>query len=600
MLYTPRDDYGDFHLRVEARINNDGFSSLAFRYPFGPAELEKLRIGGYAVRVNGRPGDLSKTGSLMVFEKVGMRHLVVKEPMVQAGQWFNLEIFAKGNLVVTKLNGQQAISYVNPKTHLMGGRIVLEAIATNRQTVVEYRKIEIKEFKAVAAPPPPAPEGPLGEFVTVLNGKDLTGWRVEGKDDGWKVNPDGELIGQGPDTALVSKRTDYRSLIAKIELSASADTDAFFAFRATPGPGGKVVGLTSRLTGNGEIVRAGYAGIGGRYPATTRPLNKQIQVKPGELFVLEFHVRQDGIRITANGKETGGMGYGAEQFSPGAIGLHIAKGTVRIKKFEISAEGAQPVAPPLVPVGEFVQLFNGQDLAGWQPHLKSAGNWRVVKGVLTGGGEDAGVLHTVRADFKDYHLRLEARFTVPPDADSNGVLFRSLFGRSGYETVFADGKAIGGLYLNGKDFGKSVPAKFPAKVMAGDWFTLDLIAQGNRLTVKVNDKETTDFVDEDHHFKSGHIVLRQGAECKAEFRKIEIRELKPAALPPPARSPACQGSLRAALQREGPDGLAAPCETTGELACREWHPHRLGADRRISLLGTRRLPGFPPAGRGAH
>ena len=539
MLYTPRDDYGDFHLRVEARYNVDALSSLAFRYPYGPAELEKLRIGGYAVRLNGRPEDFSKTGSLMVYEKVGMRHLVNKEPLVQAGQWFNLEIIAKGNLVTTIVNGKEVINYLNPKTHLMGGRIVLEANPTNRPTTLEYRRIDIKEFKAVAAPPQPPPERPLGEFVPVFNGKDLTGWRVEGN-DGWKVSEAGELIGTGPDTALITKRTDYRNFIAKVELSASADVEAFFSFRETQEPGGKVIGLSSRLAGDDALVRAGYAGTNG---SKFESGNQQIRVKPDEVFLLEFHVKQDSIRILANGKVTAGVGYAPDQHSPGAIGLHIAKGTVRIKKFEISAEAPQPVAVPFVPVGDFVPLFNGKDLAGWQPHLKTAGNWSVAKGVLIGEGEDAGILHTVRAEFKDYHLRMEARFTAPADAGSSGVLFRSLLGRSGYEIVFADGKTTGGLQLNGKDFGKSIPAKFPANVMAGDWLTLDFIAQGKRLTVQVNGKETTDFVDEEDLFKDGHIALRQGADCKAEFRKIEIRELKPAAPAPPREPPLAKGAF---------------------------------------------------------
>ena len=562
MLYMPRDDYGDFHLRAEVRINDDGFSSLAFRYPYGPAEIEKLQIGGYAVRVNGQANDLSKTGSLMVYEKIGMRHVVPKQPLVAAGQWFNLEIIARGNLVITKLNGQQPIGFLNPKTHLMGGRIILEANATNRQTVVEYRKIEIKEFKAVPAPELPPPERPLGDFASVLGGKDLAGWRVEGN-DGWKANENGELVGQGPDTALISKRGDYRSFIAKIEFLASADADAFFAFRQTADPDGKakLKGLTSRLTGDGVLVRAGYAGADG---SKLESGNKQIQFQPGEWVTLEFHVKQDGFRILANGKTTGGLNYGPDIHPPGAIGLHIAKGTVRIRKFEISAE-APAAPPPMFAAGDFVPLFNGKDLAGWQPHLNTAGNWRVEKGVLTGAGEEAAILHTTRADFKDFHLCMEARFTVPADADSSGVLFRSLFGRVGYETVFTDGKFTGGLYLNGKDFGKPIAAKFPANIQSGDWFTLDLFAKGNRLSVKVNDKDTTDFVDDENLFRSGHVALRQGAGAKVEFRKIEISELKPIVAVAPPLPP-----VDPPIEKGGKAGFTALFngkDTTG------WQPH---------------------------
>jgi hypothetical protein len=745
-LYTLRDDYGDFHLRLEGRINADGNNWVVLRYPHGEPNMKDLRIGGYAVRVSSSAKDLNKTGSLNVYERVGVRTLPVNEPLVPPGQWFTMDIFAVGNQIDIKVNGQLAKSFVNPKTDLRGGRIVLGFGDTNRQTVVEYRRIEIKEFKAVPAPPQPPPEGPLGEFISVLNGKDLAGWRIEGN-DGWKVAANGDLVGFGPDTALITKRSDYRSFIAKIEVMATADTDAFFAFRQTPDPDGKLKlkGLTSRITGDGALIRAGYAGTDA---ARLESGNQQIQLKAGEWMALEFQVKQNGIRITANGQATGGLNYAPDRHPAGAIGLHIAKGTVRIRKFEISAEGpggavialpppplpppafapvgdfvplfngkdltgwkphkefpgewrvekgiliasapamglarlhterpqfkdfhlrlearsgdkcigtvgfrspdgglpgynaainsikpggvkvggllsqdrkgaplpriaeellppgqwftldviaqgerlivlvdgkkttdtvdasfpaagyislglfgpetiefrkveirelkAIAAPPPILAAGNFVPLFNGKDLAGWQPHLKTAANWRVEKGILTGAGEETGILHTARADYHDFHLRMETRFTAPPDADSSSMIFRSPFGRAGYETVCADGKFSGGLYLNGKDFGKPVPPKFPANIVSGEWFLLEFLARDNRLTVKVNGKETTDFVDAENLFKTGHIVLRQGAGGKIEFRKIAISELKPAiaAPPPPPPEPELAKGAFAAL-----------------------------------------------------
>ena len=171
-----------------------------------------------------------------------------------------------------------------------------------------------------------------------------------------------------------------------------------------------------------------------------------------------------------------------------------------------------------------------------------ANNWRVEGGILTGAGEDAGILHTRRAHFKNYHLRLETRFTAPADAGASSVLVRSAFGRTGYEALFVDGKFEGGVYISGKQSGKAIPAKMPANVKAGEWFTLELIAEGERLRVLVNGKESADFVDGERNFTSGHIALRQGPACKLEFRKIEIKELEaqiaaPAPPPPPPPEP---------------------------------------------------------------
>ncbi len=250
-------------------------------------------------------------------------------------------------------------------------------------------------------------------------------------------------------------------------------------------------------------------------------------MKPGANTTFEFHVRQDNLRVFASNKATSGLNFAPDRHPPGAIGLFVVKGRVRILKFEIAEELLTPVAQKFEPAGEFVPLFNGKDLGGWQPRLEAAENWRVEKGILTGAGAETAVLHTVRADYTDYHVRMEARITAGEGAGSSGILFRSAAGRSGCEATFAKGKLTGGLYLSGEDFGKSVPAKVPANVASGEWFTLDFIAQGKRLIVKVNDKETADFVDEENLFKSGHLALRQGAGSKLEVRKIELQELRP-------------------------------------------------------------------------
>ncbi len=531
-LFTIRDDYGDFHLRLEGRINDDGNNFVVVRYPFDEPKLPHLQLGGYAARISSSPKDLSKTGSLFIYDLIGMRNLAVQQPLVPAGQWFTLDIIAVGNQIEVKVNDKLTKSFVDTNLRMMGGRIVMGFGDSSRNTLVEYKRIDIKEFKAVGPPPMPAPPRPLEAFVSLVNGKDLTGWRVEGN-PGWKVMPNGDLVGEGPATALISNRTDFRNFIAKIEMSASGDAEAFLAFRAKPAPAGKVLGMTSRLIGEGGSVRAGYTGSDGN---DNESGNQPIRVKPGEVFEIEFDVKPNGIWASTNGRQTSGVIYPPDRYPPGAIGIYIAKGTVTIRKFEVSAEAPAapvvPMPPPVGVAGEWTPLFNGKDLVGWQPHLRGAANWRVENGVLTGAGDEPGILHTARADYKDFHLRAEARFTAPKDGETSGMAFRSAFGRTGYETLFTDGKFTGGLYLSGKDFGKAVEATMPANVVSGEWCTLEFIAQGNRVKVKVNGKETTDFDDVQNLFTAGHIALRQGADCKVEFRKIEIAEIRLVAAPP--------------------------------------------------------------------
>ncbi len=421
MLYTPRDDYTDFHLRAEARINDDGFSSIAFRYRYGPVDLDKQRIAGYGVRLNGRVNDVSKTGSLMAYEQVGMRHLVVKEPLAQPGQWFNLEIIARGNLITTKVNGETAIHYLNPKTDLTSGRIVLEANTTNRKTVVEYRKIEIKELRPVAAAPPLSAVDKAA-WVALFNGKDLDGWRLEGNRFFRVAGLKGMLVGSGPDSAIVTNRKDFNEFNLRVELSCASNTEAYFALRQNTDPKGKWVGLTSRIEGDQTTIRAGFAGI----DASERESgNQQLQVMAGVPFTLEFQVKKDGMRIVGNDKVTGGINFAPDRFAPGAIGLFVAKGGVSIRQLEIkeAAMAAPPVAvvpappPPMAKEG-FVSLFNAKDLTGWQAHPKRPGDWRVDNGILIGSAANGGSLYSTRGDYQDFHFAPKHASTTRASAAS--------------------------------------------------------------------------------------------------------------------------------------------------------------------------------------
>jgi hypothetical protein len=64
------------------------------------------------------------------------------------------------------------------------------------------------------------------------------------------------------------------------------------------------------------------------------------------------------------------------------------------------------------------------------------------------------------------------------------------------------------------------------RVPSGQWFTLEVIAEGNAFALLVNGKSSGYHVDPKRRFSSGHIALQQySPETAIEFRKIEIKEL---------------------------------------------------------------------------
>ena len=58
------------------------------------------------------------------------------------------------------------------------------------------------------------------------------------------------------------------------------------------------------------------------------------------------------------------------------------------------------------------------------------------------------------------------------------------------------------------------------------WWTQHIIAIGNRVIIKVNDKVVVDFVDEKHTWKEGHLALQQhDPGSVVHYKNIQVRPL---------------------------------------------------------------------------
>jgi Domain of Unknown Function (DUF1080) len=147
-LYTERDDFENFHIRAEVRVNDSvGIGSLYFRCGFGRI----IRNGhpfvpsGYATRIGDLPGHAFLTGSVSdVIDNIGPSTLVT-QTLHKPGEWFTMEVIAKGNHLVTKVNGKTAVDFIDEKQRYSSGHLALECWLGPTQ--IEFRKIEIKELK---------------------------------------------------------------------------------------------------------------------------------------------------------------------------------------------------------------------------------------------------------------------------------------------------------------------------------------------------------------------------------------------------------------------------------------------------------------------
>jgi Domain of Unknown Function (DUF1080) len=173
----------------------------------------------------------------------------------------------------------------------------------------------------------------------------------------------------------------------------------------------------------------------------------------------------------------------------------------------------------------WVQLFNGKDLTGWKSHEKNPGEWKVEDGILVGSGP-ASHLFSERGDYENFHFRIEAMIN---DKGNSGQYFRTAFGPGfpkGYEaqinSTHTDPVRTGSLY----GFKDALIKEMLVK--PDTWFTQEVIAVGNHIIIKVNDKETVNIkvTDANKLYLKGHFALQQhDPGTVVKFRKIEVKEL---------------------------------------------------------------------------
>ena len=183
----------------------------------------------------------------------------------------------------------------------------------------------------------------------------------------------------------------------------------------------------------------------------------------------------------------------------------------------------------------FKALFNGKDLSGWKMHPDDKARWSVKDGAIVGEGP-AGHLFTERGDFENFHLIFEASIN---DKGNSGEYFRATFAKAfppGYEaqinSTHGDPIRTGSLYPDGRDKYTDQERKkmliFDQLVKPDEWFTQEVIADGNHIIIKVNGKTTVDFVDEKNRHTKGHFAIQQhDPGSVVTVRKIEVIELAP-------------------------------------------------------------------------
>ncbi|MBN2508069.1 MAG: DUF1080 domain-containing protein [Verrucomicrobia bacterium] len=206
------------------------------------------------------------------------------------------------------------------------------------------------------------------------------------------------------------------------------------------------------------------------------------------------------------------------------------------------AAGA-PTAP--APSGDWIPLFDGRTLDGWQA-AEHPGSFRVVDGQIACDGPRAHLFYTGpvgRADFKNFEFSAEV--LTKPGANS-GIYFHTAaqargFPVRGLEVQVCNtcgGGGSGELKRTGSLYG--VRNQYRSVVSDGQWFTVRLDVRGKRVRVWVNGVMTVDWIEpeppltepgRDRRLSRGTLALQcHDPGSRVYYRNLRIR-LLPESLP---------------------------------------------------------------------
>ncbi|HEY7329150.1 MAG TPA: family 16 glycoside hydrolase [Gemmataceae bacterium] len=309
--------------------------------------------------------------------------------------------------------------------------------------------------------------------------------------------------------------------------------------RSGPKHGGNV-GFSFRYA-NGHGIGTGFNGDG--YFYIGRMTNQgwrdyshcQLSEPYDDFFEFAFAVVGDKLIVYANGRkilEARGdiLLDSIEEIRAGSN--RMRDGQFRNIEMQVLDKSPVEAKGPVEEEG-FVPLFNGKDLTGWKTHPSQPGGWSVEDGCLVGRSSTKNHLFSTRGDYEDFHLKAEASINK---FGNSGIWFRSNFGlpRGGvlpaaYCAQILNSYPKPDAQLTGSLYGFSSVQK--TLVMPDEWFTLEILAESNRINIKVNGKTTVAFQDKDHTYRKGHLVLKAMSDevvkvtTIVRFRKIVMKEL---------------------------------------------------------------------------
>ncbi len=179
-------------------------------------------------------------------------------------------------------------------------------------------------------------------------------------------------------------------------------------------------------------------------------------------------------------------------------------------------------------------IFDGKSLAGWKASENTA-SWKVEDGLLVCHGPRSHLFYVGDAQaFKNFHFKAEVKTTPGSNA---GIYFHTKYQETGWpkfgyecqvNITHKDPKKSSGLY--------GVKDVSDPGVKDDQWYTQEIIVEGNRIVLKLNGKTMVDYTqpkdspafskDFERRLGEGTFALQaHDPDSKVYFRNISVRRL---------------------------------------------------------------------------
>jgi uncharacterized protein (TIGR03067 family) len=472
-LRTERDNFTDFHLRIEAK-HVAGASNVVIR------EQPDIAVKGYTIFIGNTPG--FQTGALTTnLGNVALPTRPQEKELTKPDEWFKLEVIAKGNRLQVFVNGVRTTDVEDANRNFMKGFIRLGI--TGKDGELHVRKVEIKEL------PPSPPDHRTDE-------QELQGaWRATSmKVNGLRIDLTSDLLAEKVEQIWTFSNGKLRvKAVNRSDGDAPKTVHDECKFQLDPRATPKRITLTS--TGN--------------EPAT----NGIYRLDSDELTVCHF------IKPA-----------GAAQF-PSEFSAEMGSNTV-LMVFRRDRSGASD--DDFVPLFNGIDLTGwrviGMPANSWQ--VRDGILWGSGGQTYLVSDKKYNNFH-LRAE---YRINPTGSGSILYHANPTDAQLREgSFPCFGFDTKASELYASGGYNLElspSKNRDRQSETQFTRPFQADEWLTLDLTVQGDRFTHKIGTKGYTPVdgfqTDTEHQSVPGPIILHLGTNSSIfEFRKLEIKELPP-------------------------------------------------------------------------